>query len=195
MVFSQLVTASFLNISQTFANQEKLKFRNNYLNPCKIIIQMSDSFGNPKVSNSLLTHSFSLIDLLQEDCSASFSGTSISGNVSTISAVGCDPSGRTDSGDSINTLDGELGPVLKYCRSSKLNSLFTDPNMRNQDGTSIVKYEFCDLGGHQFVFNVDRSGTYIFKSKVTLNGQSHDLNLNVDVDSGDSSHQESDLLF
>jgi hypothetical protein len=122
----------------------------------------------------------------QEDCSATFSQTSISGNVSSVSAVGCDPFGRTDSGDSVNTLDGENGPVLKHCSSIKLNSLFTESDMR-KDGQSILKFQFCELGGHEFLFNVDRSGTYVFKSKMTHGGFSFDLELVVDVDSGISS--------
>jgi hypothetical protein len=119
----------------------------------------------------------------QDDCSATFSGTSISGNISTISAVGCDPLGRTDNGETLNTLDGESGPVLKYCQSTQLNSRFTEADMR-QGGSTIVKFQSCSLGGHEFLFNVDQSGTYVFLSKMNINGQSYDLNLNIDVDSG-----------
>ena len=101
--------------------------------------------------------------------------------------MGCDPSGRTENGETLNTLDGESGPVLKYCQSIQLNSQFTEADMR-QGGITIVKYNSCDLGGHEFVFNVTQSGTYIFLSRMSLNVNgalvSHDLKLNVDVDSG-----------
>jgi hypothetical protein len=119
----------------------------------------------------------------QEDCSAAFSDTSISGNISSVSALGCDPFGRTDSGLLVNDLDGESGPVLKHCQSIKLNSLFTESDMR-KDGQSILKYQFCELGGHEFLFNVDRSGTYVFKSRMIHGGVPFDLQLIVDVDSG-----------
>lgn len=129
------------------------------------------------------TRNHSLTAPNQDDCSATFSGTSISGNVSTVSSVGCDPSARTDSGDSLNTLDGESGPVLKYCQSIQLNSQFTEADMR-ENGMSILKFQSCSEGGHEFLFNVDRSGTYVFVSRMTFGGSSHDLRLNVDVDSG-----------
>ncbi len=121
--------------------------------------------------------------IFQDDCSATFSDTSISGNVSTVSAVGCDPLGRTDSGDSLNTLDGESGPVLKYCESIQLNSQFTETDIR-VDGISILKRMSCIDGGHEFIFSVSRSGRYVFISRMTYLGISHDLKLNVDVDPG-----------
>ncbi len=148
-------------------------------------MQMSDSYGNPKVSKLTLNNSkWHLTSHFQEnDCSATFSSSSISGNISTVSAVGCDPLGRTDTGDSLNTLDGESGPVLKYCQSIKLNSQFTEEDIQ-LGGRTILQYQFCDLGGHEFVFNVSRSGTYVFVSTMTINGVSSNLRLNVDVDSG-----------
>ena len=97
--------------------------------------------------------------------------------------MGCDPLGRTDNGETLNTLDGESGPVLKYCQSTQLNSRFTEADMR-QGGSTIVKYQSCSLGGHEFLFNVDQSGTYVFLSKMNIDGVSFDLNLNIDVDSG-----------
>jgi hypothetical protein len=97
--------------------------------------------------------------------------------------VGCDPSGRTDSGDSLNTLDGESGPVLKYCQSIQLNSQFTEPDIR-VDGISILKLQSCSDGGHEFHFSVSRSGTYVFISTMSFRGTSHNLKLIVDVDPG-----------
>ncbi len=148
-------------------------------------MQMSDSYGNPKVSKlTLMNLKKYLTSPFQEnDCSATFSSTSISGNISTVSAVGCDPLGRTDTGDSLNTLDGESGPVLKHCQSIQLNNQFTEEDMQ-QGGRTILQYQFCDLGGHEFVFNANRSGTYVFVSTMTYNGVSSNLRLNVDVDSG-----------
>ncbi len=91
----------------------------------------------------------------------------------------------------MNTLDGENGPVLKHCSSIKLNSMFTESDMR-KDGQSILKFQFCELGGHEFLFNVDSSGTYVFKSKMTHGGISFDLQLIVDVDSGIASAYHDD---
>ncbi len=177
-----------MNISQTFVNPvdqttQQLLPRNNYLSPCRVIVQMSDSYGNPKVSQLAHALLYQLTTPFQEDCSATFSGTSISGNISTVSAVGCDPLGLTDSGDSRNTLDGEDGPVLKYCQSIQLNSQFTETNIQ-RNGISILQYRSCNLGGHEFIFNVNRSGSYVFVSSMTHGGASINLNLKVDVDSG-----------
>ena len=179
------MAASSLNISKTFVNEAKLKTRNNYLSPCRVIVQMSDSYGNPKVSKLTLNDSKQHLTapFQENDCSATFSSTSISGNISSVSAVGCDPLGRTDSGSSLNTLDGESGPVLKHCQSIQLNSQFTEEDMQ-LGGRSILQYQSCDLGVHEFVFNVNRSGTYVFVSTMTINSVSINLRLNVDVDSG-----------
>jgi hypothetical protein len=170
-------------VNQVDQTTQKRLPRNSYLSLCRVIVQMSDSYGNPKVSQLSHARLNQLITPFQDDCSSTFSGTSISGNISTVSAVGCDPLGRTDSGDSRNTLDGENGPVLKDCQSIKLNSEFTEINMQ-QSGNSIVKYQSCNLGGHEFVFNVNRSGSYVFVSSMTYGGVSINLKLNVDVDSG-----------
>ena len=50
MLISLCAAADNLNVSQTFNNVAKLTRRNNYLSPSRIIVQMSDSYGNPKVS-------------------------------------------------------------------------------------------------------------------------------------------------
>jgi hypothetical protein len=49
MLISLCIAADNLNVSQTFNNVAKYR-RNNYLSPSRIIVQMSDSYGNPKVS-------------------------------------------------------------------------------------------------------------------------------------------------
>ena len=108
--------------------------------------------------------------------------------------MGCDPSGRTENGETLNTLDGESGPVLKYCQSIQLNSQFTEADMR-QGGSTIVKYQSCSLGGHEFLFNVDQSGTYVFLSKMKIKDVSYDLNLNIDVDSGTNAKFEMPILL
>lgn len=97
--------------------------------------------------------------------------------------MGCDPLGRTDAGDSVNTLDGESGPVLKHCQSIQLNNQFTEADIR-QDGVTILKKQLCDAGGHEFLFSVSRSGTYVFISTMSFGGASQDLKLIVNVDSG-----------
>ncbi len=142
-------------------------------------MQMSDSYGNPKVSQLSHTLMDNLTVVFQDDCTATFSSTSISGNISSVSAVGCDPLALL----SLNTLDGESGPVLSYCQSIRLNSEFTAADIQ-QGGSTIVKYQSCDSGGHEFLFNVQRSGTYTFLSSMTYSGVSHNLKLIVDVDSG-----------
>jgi hypothetical protein len=108
--------------------------------------------------------------------------------------MGCDPSARTENGETLISLDDEEGPVLKYCQSIQLNSKFTDADMR-QGGITIVKYQSCDLGGHEFVFNVTQSGTYIFISRMSFNGVLYDLKLNVDVDSGTNAKCEMPILL
>ena len=50
MLISLCVAADILNVSQTFNNVAKLTQRNNRLSLSRIFVQMSDSYGNPKVS-------------------------------------------------------------------------------------------------------------------------------------------------